>query len=115
MIMFEAFVLGVIIVTGGMMLAAKLGLIEFVSSSRLLFKSWSVWLGSVGATLSALIQAFPDATLSAWKILPDDIKALIPENIFGILAAFMIAMAVISQFIRQKGLSEIKNRNEGKV
>lgn len=104
MIVFEGFILCVFAVVMLIMLAARMGWIEYVSFSRQLFRSWSVWLGSVGATLSALMQAFPDATLSAWKILPEDIKSLIPENSFGILAAFMIAMAVISQFIRQKKL-----------
>lgn len=103
------FIICVVMAITGVLLAVRLGLLEFVSGKRALFKTWSVWLGSLGAALSALIQAFPDAALQAWNTLPADVKSMLPEHYVGIAAAFLIAMAVLSQFIRQKNLTGAKN------
>ena len=78
------------------------GKIERVAHAKLLFKTWSVWLASVGSVLGAWVQSFPDSAIYAWNGLPDDVKSFIPQHFLGLGAAFMVAMAVIAQFIRQK-------------
>jgi len=80
--------------------------IEFVSHAKLLFKAWSVWLASAGSLLSAWVQSFPSTALDAWNSLPPDVKGLLPSNYLGMIGAFLVAMGVIAQFVRQKNLNQ---------
>ncbi|WP_380181878.1 hypothetical protein [Kalamiella sp. sgz302252] len=83
--------------------------LEFVSHAKLLFKTWSVWLASVGSALAAWAQSFPQSAVDAWNSLPEDIKGFLPHNFLGMLGAFMVAMGVMAQFVRQKTLAQQKN------
>ncbi|MFE0584822.1 DUF7940 domain-containing protein [Pantoea vagans] len=93
-----------------LLLIRKYTSVEFVSHTRLLFKAWSVWLASLGSMLSAWVQSFPQNALDAWNVLPPDVKALLPQNYLGLIGAFMVAMGVIAQFVRQKTLNEQKQQ-----
>jgi len=95
------------------LLIRKYSSLEFVAHARLLFKAWSVWLASVGSAISAWVQSFPDAAMKAWDSLPPDIKSFLPPHYLGFIASFMVAMAVISQFIRQPKLLEKKQQMDG--
>lgn len=92
------------------LLIRKYTSLEFVAHAKLLFKAWSVWLASAGSALSAWVQSFPQSALDAWNVLPPDIKSFLPQNYLGLIGAFMVAMAVISQFIRQHRLLEKKQQ-----
>ncbi|AMG57744.1 hypothetical protein [Pantoea vagans] len=95
-----------------LLLIRKYTSVEFVAHARLLFKAWSVWLASLGSMLSAWVQSFPSAALDAWTSLPPDIKDMLPHNYLGLIGAFLVAMGVISQFIRQQKLLDRKNQME---
>ncbi len=100
-IIFILFVLAVIFIVWRI---SRGGKIEIVAHARLLFKTWSVWLASAGSAVGAWVQSFPDSASNAWEGLPEDVKSFIPQHFLGLGAAFMVAMAVIAQFIRQKKL-----------
>lgn len=84
---------------------SKHGKIELVAHAKLLFKTWSVWLASVGSAIGAWVQSFPDSAMNAWTSLPGDVKTVIPQHYLGLIASFMVAMAVVAQFVRQKSLN----------
>lgn len=105
------FLVGVAVMICLVLLAWRLTSVEFVSHARLLFKAWSVWLASIGSMLSAWVQSFPQAAIDAWNVLPPDIKSYLPQNYLGLIGAFMVAMGVIAQFIRQKKITEEANRD----
>lgn len=92
------------------LLIRKYTSLEFVAHAKLLFKTWSVWLASLGSMLSAWAQSFPQSSIDAWNVLPPDVKALLPQNYLGLIGAFMVAMGVIAQFVRQKKLNEQKQQ-----
>lgn len=94
----------------GVLLIRKYTTLEFVEHAKLLFKTWSVWLTSLGSAISAWVQSFPDAALNAWNILPPDIKSFLPQQYLGYIGAFMVAMGVIAQFIRQRKLLDRKEQ-----
>ncbi|MEM6161037.1 hypothetical protein AAH446_10880 [Erwinia sp. P6884] len=112
---FMVFITGILLVVFTVWWVKKHGKIEFVSHARLLFKTWSVWLATGGSIVGAWAQSFPDSAINAWDGLPGDVKSFIPQHYLGLVASFMVAMAVISQFIRQKGLKAQKDREENKV
>ncbi|WP_338561864.1 hypothetical protein [Erwinia sp. E_sp_B04_7] len=109
---FAIWLLIVLIAIIGVLLIRKYSSLEFVAHARLLFKAWSVWLASLGSALSAWVQSFPDAAMNGWNMLPPDIKSFLPQNYLGMIGAFMVAMAVISQFVRQHKLVEQKQEME---
>lgn len=83
----------------------KYSSVEFVSHAKLLFKAWSVWLGTAGTAIGTFFLSFPDAAIQAWNFLPGDLKSVIPVNYMGFISYFMIAMGILSQFVRQKKLA----------
>lgn len=87
--------------------------VEFVTHARLLFKTWSVWLASIGAALGAGFQAFPDAALHAWMILPPDIKSYLPPNILSFISPAIVVLAVLAQYVRQPKLKDKRDQLEG--
>ncbi|MFU9137920.1 hypothetical protein [Erwinia tasmaniensis] len=106
---FIVFLMAVLIVVALLHWVVKHGKVEFVLHAKLLFKTWSVWLASIGSVAGAWVQSFPDSAISAWNGLPEDVKSILPQHYLGFIASFMVAMAVVSQFIRQKPLLVMKN------
>lgn len=109
-LMFLVAVLTAIII---LLLLQRFTTLQFVSHARLLFKTWSVWLASLGSMLSAWSQSFPSAAVDAWNVLPEDVKTILPHNYLGFVGAFMVAMGVIAQFVRQKNLLNAKEQAQG--
>ncbi|HBV90680.1 hypothetical protein NIM72_16185 [Pantoea sp. B550] len=109
-LMFLVAVLAAIVI---LLLLQRFTTLQFVSHARLLFKTWSVWLASLGSMLSAWAQSFPSAAVDAWSVLPEDVKTILPHDYLGLVGAFMVAMGVIAQFVRQKNLLNAKEQAEG--
>jgi len=99
------FIIAVLSVVIVLLIMQRFTTLEFVAHARLLFKTWSVWLASLGSMLSAWVQSFPSSALDAWNTLPEDVKSILPHNYLGLIGAFMVAMGVIAQFVRQKNLA----------
>ncbi|OON40576.1 hypothetical protein BTJ39_09245 [Izhakiella australiensis] len=106
----------VLIVVVGVWFFQRHGRIQLVAHARFLAKTWSVWLASAGSVLGALAASFPDISISVWSNLPPDIKTLLPGNLLSYISAFLVAMAVIAQYIRQRKLAaEVRSALANKV
>ena len=92
------------------LLIRKYTSVEFVSHARLLFRAWSVWLSGIGAALGVYLASAPDAIISAWNMLPPDLKSMLPVNIAQYVSYLLVALGIVSQFIRQKRLVEKKQQ-----
>lgn len=101
-------VVAVIIIAA--LLAWRFTSVEFVDHARHLFKAWSVWLTSVGTLLGVWLVSAPDNLITAWNLLPSDLKSSLPVNFAQYVSYTLIALGVVSQFIRQKNLKrEVDN------
>lgn len=78
--------------------------IEFVAHARLLFKAWSVWLTTIGTLLGVWLASAPDNLIAIWGALPPDLKSQLPVNFAQYVSYTLIALGLVSQFIRQKNL-----------
>lgn len=107
-----AFLSVVIVVIAIVLLFRKYSSVEFVSHAKLLFRTWSVWLTGVGTLLGVYLASAPDAIISAWSMLPPDLKAMLPVNIAQYVSYFIVALGVIAQFIRQKKLNRQREKME---
>lgn len=85
--------------------------LEFVTHAKLLFKTWSVWLTSIGAMLSTS----PDTLLAIWAGLPDELKQMIPSTWMAYIGPGLIALGVASQFIRQDKLRRDREKLERRL
>lgn len=92
-----------------LLLVQRFTTLEFVSHAKLLWKTWSIWLGSLGTTLTAIFYAFPDAAISAWSYLPDDVKSTLPPTVVSFIGPFLMFMGLLSQFVKQRKLTEQRN------
>lgn len=113
---FIIFLLIILAVVFAVWWVSKHGKLQIVKHAKLLFKTWSVWLASIGSAIGAWVQSFPDSAMSAWTSLPVDVKSVIPQHYLGLIASFMVAMAVVAQFVRQKTLHvQTKQMTEDKA
>lgn len=87
--------------------------LEFVGHARLLLKTWSVRLGTIGALVGVWAQSFPDSALHAWAILPPDIKGILPPNVIGMISPSLVVLAVLSQYVRQPALKNQADKIHG--
>ena len=111
MLYFLAFVVGIVIV---LFIIHKYTRLEFVAHAKLLWKTWSVWLIGAGTALGVYLAAAPDALVQVWLMLPPDLKAQLPVNVAQYISYALIALGVISKFIRQPKLDEQRKELEKK-
>jgi hypothetical protein len=97
----------------GLLLIRKYTSVEFVAHARLLWRTWSVWLGSIGAVIGAALLQFPDAALNAWNMLPPDLKSYVPPHILSYISPTLMGLAVAAQYIRQPKLKERAEQMRG--
>lgn len=86
---------------------------ELIEDWRKCWRFWSVRLGVMGSAITAVLIAFPDVALSAWAMLPADLKAAIPERYMpligvGIFVASLIARAIKQTKLEPKGVENDK-------
>lgn len=108
---FAAFIVGAVIV---LFILQKYTKLEFVAHAKLLWKAWSVWLSGIGAVLGVYLASAPDTLVHVWLMLPPDLKAVLPVNVAQYISYAMIALGVVSQFIRQPKLEQQRKEMEQK-
>jgi len=79
--------------------------IELISDPHNFFKFTSVWLTSIGATLTGLFQLWPEAATQTWVLLPDDLKQLLPVWTPKAIAFSIIIAGILSRMIKQPKLT----------
>ncbi len=103
MIYFLTFVVGIVIV---LLIVHKYTGLEFVAHAKLLWKTWSMWLIGAGTALGVYLVAAPDALVQVWLMLPADLKAQLPVNVAQYISYVLIALGLVSKFIRQPKLDQ---------
>lgn len=104
------FICVVTVIVAAMLIIRRYTSVEFVSHARLLFRAWSVWLSGIGTALGVYLASAPDAIITAWNMLPPDLKSMLPVNIAQYVSYLLVALGIVAQFIRQKRLNEKKQQ-----
>ena len=86
---------------------------ELIEDWRNFWRFWSVRLGIVGSAITGVLIAFPDVALSAWAMMPADLKSAIPERYMPIIGVVIFIASLIARAIKQtkpvpKGLENDK-------
>ena len=85
--------------------------IELIEDWRNFWRFWSVRLGIIGSAITAVLIAFPDVALSAWAMMPADLKAAIPERYMPLIGVGIFVASLIARAIKQSKL-ERNSKNE---
>ena len=78
--------------------------LELIEDWRNLWRFWSVRLGIVGSAITGVLIAFPDVALSAWAMMPGDLKAAIPERYMPLIGVAIFVLSMIARAIKQTKL-----------
>ncbi len=105
---FTWFVIAVLIAVMVLILLQRYTRLQFVKHAKLLWKTWSVWLGTIGT----LLAAFPDIAITTWSFLPPDVKSLLSPSVINFIGPFLMVMAIMSQFVKQRGLDAERKKLE---
>lgn len=61
------------------------------------YRFWSLHFVTFNAIAAGTFLAFPDAVLSAWAMLPAELKAVIPAGFMPFVAVLVFAVSVMAR------------------
>lgn len=85
--------------------------IQLIEEKKHFFKFTSVWLTSIGAVLTGIFTAWPDAVRDIWLFMPDDLKAALPATTPKWIAMSIIVAGIFSRLIKQPNLRKPNEPN----
>lgn len=85
---------------------------QLVSNWRDFWRMWSVRLQLLAATLLGLMETFPDAVLSAWAILPPEVRAVVPPELVRYAGFACLAAGIVARLVKQPELADRKRAIE---
>mgnify|MGYP003502965533 FL=1 len=80
--------------------------LELIEDWRNFWRFWSVRLGIVGSAITGVLIAFPDVALSAWAMMPADLKSAIPEHYMPLIGVVIFVASLIARAIKQTKLEQ---------
>ena len=78
--------------------------LELIEDWHNFWRFWSVRLGVIGSAITAVLIAFPDVALSAWAMMPADLKSAIPERYMPLIGVVIFVASLIARAIKQTKL-----------
>lgn len=77
---------------------------ELIDDWKNSWRFWSVRFATVGTAITGLLVAFPDAALTAWAVMPDELKAAIPPHYMPLIGVGVFAFSIVARVLKQKSL-----------
>lgn len=81
--------------------------LRLVEEWRIVRKRWSFIFSSFGTAILGYLTIAPDAIISAWNYLPDDIKAYVPQKYALFIPLVLFVLGLVSQYIKQQKLRNL--------
>lgn len=76
---------------------------------RDVWRRWSARFNAVGLALVSWMYFDPSAVLYVLNLLPDELRAHLPQHAVAAFSAVFFVLAMISQFVRQPKIEEKRN------
>ncbi|USU06281.1 hypothetical protein NF699_06370 [Sphingomonadaceae bacterium OTU29LAMAA1] len=87
---------------------------KLIDGWRQSWRLWSVRLSAIGAVLMGWAALTPDALLQAWNALPDDVQALVPEQVGKAIPFLLFLAALVARLIPQpKAAAKVQEAVDG--
>lgn len=77
---------------------------KLVDNWRTWHRRWSVWLGAIGSCVVSFLICWPDAAITAWNLLPPDLRASIPPQYTPMIGVAIFMVSMLAQLFKQKKL-----------
>lgn len=68
------------------------------------WRLWSIRLNLIGGLLLTAFMTWPEFALTLWNMMPDEVKALVPDRFILAIPLALFALSVIARLIRQEKL-----------
>lgn len=75
---------------------------KLIDDWRQSWRLWSVRASAFGLIASTAIAAAPDALLSVWQSLPDELRVLVPDALGRWIPAVLFVASIGARVIRQR-------------
>lgn len=85
---------------------------KLVDDAKQWYKLHSIQIGALAVVIASLIEAAPDAVLRAWMMLPQEVKAVIPEEYVRYSGIALFVLAMLARLIKQPSLSKENERTD---
>lgn len=80
--------------------------LELIEGWHKWYRLWSIRLGLVGTAITAWFLAAPDAALSVWAIMPEDVKAVFPPDFVKYFGVGLLVLGTFARMVKQNKLRE---------
>ena len=80
--------------------------LELIEDWRNFWRFWSVRIGIIGSAITGVLIAFPDVALSAWAMMPADLKSAIPERYMPLIGVVIFVASLVARAIKQTKLEQ---------
>ncbi len=88
-------------------------MMQLIDNWRQCLRFWSVQLQLAGVAILTILEAFPDAAISIWAVLPADIRASIHPDAVRYAGYAIIGAGIIARIIKQTKLNDVGTRDAG--
>ncbi|HEX8384170.1 MAG TPA: hypothetical protein VF592_12435, partial [Sphingomonas sp.] len=73
-----------------------------IANWRQSWRLWSVRVSALGAVLATTAAAAPDALISAWQSLPEEIRYVVPEHVGRWITPVLFAASLAARILKQR-------------
>lgn len=82
--------------------------LRLIDTWKSFWRMWSIRFTAIGTALLTYLIASPDMILSAWNVLPADLKAFIPVDYSLYISIALLVLGIISRIIKQEKIPNPK-------
>jgi hypothetical protein len=82
-------------------------MIQLIPYWQSAWRLWSVRFAAFGTLLYAYFLAFPDAAVTAWQMLPEDIKSFVPIEWQRYVTLIVFLLTLLARLIQQNKASVV--------
>lgn len=82
---------------------------RLIDDWRKAYKFKSLQLGVIGATVTTIFLAAPEAALHAWALMPNDLKSMLPPDIIKYAGIFILGSSFVARLIDQPKIRDNKD------
>ncbi|MDB6061575.1 MAG: hypothetical protein JWM78_1678 [Verrucomicrobiaceae bacterium] len=75
-----------------------------IENWRDLPRRWSMRLGLAGSLIASYLIASPDAAITAWNLLPPELRGAIPQKYMPLIGTALFGLSLLAQLFKQKKL-----------
>lgn len=79
-----------------------------------LWRLWSIRLNAIGLAILGWVQFDPASALAAWKLMPGEVRAVLPENFVALTGGAFFALSMLARLVHQPKLeAKLEEKHSG--